>query len=283
MGNSSAAPREGLRTRSNPSDEDVAAAKQRLLAVSAHIYIPQPSDPEQLTPLQAKDRIRAQQEARRAGTAPVVPPSAPSRVPDDGISQRSVVSAGESRPSRTAFHRTWNEANATNPWGPPQVSLHEPTQKIATKKHSDEEWWGSALPMAPTASARTLSKSVVGRISSADNDNSSNQAGLNAWCMHPAPQQRCRRSPLCAEGVGTDESCALPGDEWRTAAAPAPYTEPRDSRPAESECIICMAAPRDCVILSCGHIAACYVCAMKLSSCPVCRGSIASVVRTFHA
>ena len=28
------------------------------------------------------------------------------------------------------------------------------------------------------------------KISSTHNDNSSNQAGLNAWCMHPAPQQR---------------------------------------------------------------------------------------------
>lgn len=48
-------------------------------------------------------------------------------------------------------------------------------------------------------------------------------------------------------------------------------------------CKICMDAPLDCVLLECGHIAACIECGKRLSECPICRQYVTRVVRTFKA
>lgn len=52
----------------------------------------------------------------------------------------------------------------------------------------------------------------------------------------------------------------------------------------ESTCRICYERPPDCAFCDCGHVCACYECALKLSrdqGCPVCRGKIAQVMKLY--
>lgn len=53
--------------------------------------------------------------------------------------------------------------------------------------------------------------------------------------------------------------------------------------PIEDSCKICMAAPLECVLLECGHIAACTNCAKQLAECPICRQYVVRAVRCFRS
>lgn len=56
-----------------------------------------------------------------------------------------------------------------------------------------------------------------------------------------------------------------------------------DDLPPEDACKICMAAPLECVLLECGHIATCAACARLLPECPICRRYVARAVRFFRS
>lgn len=45
-----------------------------------------------------------------------------------------------------------------------------------------------------------------------------------------------------------------------------------------SECAICFEAPKDTVIVPCGHFYTCKPCSSKLQRCPICRGGITSII-----
>lgn len=45
-----------------------------------------------------------------------------------------------------------------------------------------------------------------------------------------------------------------------------------------SECAICFEAPKDSVIVPCGHFYTCKPCSAKLQKCPICRGGITSII-----
>ncbi|KAL4704503.1 hypothetical protein ACJJTC_007622 [Scirpophaga incertulas] len=62
----------------------------------------------------------------------------------------------------------------------------------------------------------------------------------------------------------------------------AAYRADIESLPLEECCKICMAAPLECVLLECGHIAACTACAARLAECPVCRHYVVRAVRCFR-
>ncbi|VVC98570.1 unnamed protein product [Leptidea sinapis] len=51
----------------------------------------------------------------------------------------------------------------------------------------------------------------------------------------------------------------------------ARYKDEIDNLPIEECCKICFAAPLECVLLECGHIAACTSCGKQLAECPICR------------
>jgi hypothetical protein len=47
-------------------------------------------------------------------------------------------------------------------------------------------------------------------------------------------------------------------------------------------CVVCMDAPKDRIVLPCGHICACGACAQLLGTrCPVCRGPIEHITQVF--
>lgn len=56
-----------------------------------------------------------------------------------------------------------------------------------------------------------------------------------------------------------------------------------DNLPIEECCKICMAAPLECVLLECGHIAACTACSKQLAECPICRQYVVRAVRFFRS
>jgi hypothetical protein len=52
-----------------------------------------------------------------------------------------------------------------------------------------------------------------------------------------------------------------------------------------SECVVCMDAPKDRIVLPCMHVCACEACAQRLveldASCPVCRGPVERMAQVF--
>ncbi|XP_039746519.1 E3 ubiquitin-protein ligase RNF34 isoform X2 [Pararge aegeria] len=67
---------------------------------------------------------------------------------------------------------------------------------------------------------------------------------------------------------------------WRDHAK---YKDQVDNLPIEDSCKICMAAPLECVLLECGHIAACTACSKQLAECPICRQYVVRAVRFFRS
>ncbi|CAH2086972.1 unnamed protein product [Euphydryas editha] len=61
------------------------------------------------------------------------------------------------------------------------------------------------------------------------------------------------------------------------------YRDEIDNLPFEESCKICMAAPLECVLLECGHIAACTACSKQLAECPICRQYVVRAVRFFRS
>lgn len=51
--------------------------------------------------------------------------------------------------------------------------------------------------------------------------------------------------------------------------------------PDGTACVVCMEQPRAVALLDCGHVCVCSECALRLSTCPVCRQHIVRTVRTF--
>jgi hypothetical protein len=47
------------------------------------------------------------------------------------------------------------------------------------------------------------------------------------------------------------------------------------------DCSVCLSVPHDCVLLPCGHVCICTICAARLSLCPVCRGAIGQRAKVF--
>ncbi len=68
------------------------------------------------------------------------------------------------------------------------------------------------------------------------------------------------------------------GGSVATPAAPNPDAE-------ETQCVVCMDAPKDRIVLPCMHLCACGPCAQRLleldASCPVCRGPVERMAQVF--
>uniref|UniRef100_A0A8D2L4Y1 RING-type domain-containing protein n=1 Tax=Varanus komodoensis TaxID=61221 RepID=A0A8D2L4Y1_VARKO len=59
--------------------------------------------------------------------------------------------------------------------------------------------------------------------------------------------------------------------------------DPSEDQP-ENACVICLASPRECVLLPCGHVCCCFRCFQALPShtCPICRSRISRVVPLYQ-
>jgi len=53
----------------------------------------------------------------------------------------------------------------------------------------------------------------------------------------------------------------------------------------ERECVICMENTVDTVLVPCGHICSCMMCSTRMSpiTCPICKGPVQKVIRTYDA
>ena len=50
-----------------------------------------------------------------------------------------------------------------------------------------------------------------------------------------------------------------------------------------SECVVCLAAPKESLLVPCGHQCVCEQCSATLSLCPLCRAPVREVVRRVFA
>ena len=60
-----------------------------------------------------------------------------------------------------------------------------------------------------------------------------------------------------------------------------PATDVSDGQNPDNECVVCMSAPRDTVLLECRHACVCEQCAGTLAACPLCRATVSSTLRIF--
>ena len=59
---------------------------------------------------------------------------------------------------------------------------------------------------------------------------------------------------------------------------------PEELKAQDSElCNICMVNQIDCLILECGHMSTCLICAKELLKCPICRQQISRIVKAFKS
>lgn len=87
-----------------------------------------------------------------------------------------------------------------------------------------------------------------------------------------------------------DAFVAGPGADGQQQEQPGPA-----AGPAAEPCCICMASPKDTILLPCGHVCVCSTCAALLEAqgidgepegvyiCPVCRTRVTSRHRLFYA
>ena len=94
----------------------------------------------------------------------------------------------------------------------------------------------------------------------------------------------CRSSTVLSQPV-----IAIPAARallsLRTEHVPLPLlsTEEDALIKRQSECVVCMDAPRQMFFGPCGHVATCKVCAAQVACCPMCKCAIKSRMRCYNA
>ena len=81
------------------------------------------------------------------------------------------------------------------------------------------------------------------------------------------------------DALRLQEAQAQLGSSVVPPAAPHPDAE-------ETQCVVCFDAPKDHIIVPCGHMCVCEACAEQLTktrtpTCPVCRRAIRETVKVF--
>nr|XP_047123789.1 uncharacterized protein LOC124806723 [Hydra vulgaris] len=120
------------------------------------------------------------------------------------------------------------------------------------------------------------------------------------------PDQDEADAEMAADGYaddedGDDEVFDEHGDDDAFLAAAGPQADGQQqpghaaAGPAAEPCCICMASPKDTILLPCGHVCVCSTCAALLEAqglddepegvylCPVCRTRVTSRHRLFYA
>jgi hypothetical protein len=107
-------------------------------------------------------------------------------------------------------------------------------------------------------------------------------------CLMELPEQYKAAQRLGLLGTAPARLPALlPSVAPKDPPAPAPAARPAAPAPAQPEkCAICMDAPREAVLVPCGHAVLCFSCASAIMartprSCPICRGVPQSHFRVF--
>jgi len=105
------------------------------------------------------------------------------------------------------------------------------------------------------------------------------ETGCSAPALHRALEAAVREVArqrtlisLTLDQVGSASSSSSPQAAAR---------ERSNSGVGENECVVCLAAPADHVLVPCGHNCVCEDCCGVITSCPMCRASIEKAVRIF--
>ena len=64
-------------------------------------------------------------------------------------------------------------------------------------------------------------------------------------------------------------------------AGASPQVPAAASGAEDNECVICLAAPKECVLIDCGHACVCEQCAGAVALCPLCRAPIQRYIRMY--
>eukprot|EP00053_Salpingoeca_punica_P008959 m.80086 g.80086 ORF g.80086 m.80086 type:complete len:336 (-) comp14822_c0_seq1:21-1028(-) len=105
--------------------------------------------------------------------------------------------------------------------------------------------------------------------------------------LHKSSAQFDRYAAMFCAAVGTAIALLVNGrklwqmiDERRRRYEMATLMETATEVPAEelqAACVVCLSAPKNVVLLNCGHVCVCAGCAQQLQACPICRAGIARI------
>ena len=110
-------------------------------------------------------------------------------------------------------------------------------------------------------------------------------AAVKAAAAAAAAAERLRVEEQMAALAVRMQSDALMMQQMRaqvgSSVAPTPHPDAE-----ETQCVVCFDAPKDHIIVPCGHMCVCEACAEQLTQtrtpmCPVCRGPILQTVKVF--
>ncbi|GMR56956.1 hypothetical protein PMAYCL1PPCAC_27151, partial [Pristionchus mayeri] len=100
------------------------------------------------------------------------------------------------------------------------------------------------------------------------------------------PQTTSSASSLASLAATALVRSSPPSSSQMTSATRANQPSPSSSRRCD-DCAICMEAEVNAVIYRCGHMCACYDCAMKIKregqGCPICRKPMIDVIKTYKS
>ena len=116
-------------------------------------------------------------------------------------------------------------------------------------------WHGSTFFFsADSGNGSSSSSSSSSNSASEDSSNSNSEPGSSILQSNTSPSRKTIFEP------------------------PLPPREDVEDPKKREDCIVCMAAAVDTVFLECGHVGCCQSCAVKCTTCPVCRRPITRVV-----
>ena len=105
----------------------------------------------------------------------------------------------------------------------------------------------------------------------------------------PSPTPPPSHSQRAADDPASESARPPPG--YQPTPRPPDYPAGRhagriddlgDAFGEHSECVVCLAAPREVVLVECGHACVCESCAATLALCPLCRAHIDRAIKVFQ-
>ena len=101
------------------------------------------------------------------------------------------------------------------------------------------------------------------------------QRHARAWLRPPTPKAASFEAPVAAVVPPVP---AAPPPQAAPPPLPPPAAEEGDD---DASCVVCLARPREVVLLPCRHLSLCAVCAASVSVCPMCRGAVEDTMLVF--
>ncbi|WBB27241.1 IAP-3 [Mythimna sequax nucleopolyhedrovirus] len=165
----------------------------------------------------------------------------------------------------------------------PQYRTYQ--SRLDTFKNNE---WPAAIPISPdelaTAGFFYTGKSDRVKCFACDGGLKEWTKGDDAFKLHARWFDRCS---YVIKTKGTEYIKSAMNENGNPSAPPPPSSSqlsaPLPENNEENACKICFENRRNATFVPCGHVVACYTCALSVDSCPMCRHAITTIVKLFFS